>query len=332
MLALLLLSVLVLLLHSLCAFCFQIETKMKKLSSRRKKSPSKGKVADDSSVGAQPAGESSLPTQAMWVMTPAGFVQMAQPQALTVLKGPPCLPSPGRSSGSPLPPTAQSAGLKAAFVSAHLSPVKPIQHSPSPPLLLNQNSPSLLQSTPPHKGVINAQSGLASPLRSKGVSFDPSLIFQEPHENIQDWLSGRGGVPAGRVALPYLPPFVSSLNMMAALLRAKKSLTQSSLELVHERPKPRQPPAQSRPDPVGRSTRPPLFMSDSTSDWNGASYHLEHGAAGLSAGASLKVTKRDCKCSGMFLVSVQLPPTSSRERKRSWRRSSWRGSSLRRSR
>uniref|UniRef100_A0A3B3H871 Small nuclear RNA activating complex, polypeptide 4 n=1 Tax=Oryzias latipes TaxID=8090 RepID=A0A3B3H871_ORYLA len=281
----------------------KMETKQKNLSSRSKKSPSKKKVGVQASLEPQPARVCMLPTRAMWVMTPAGLVPMAKPQAvpMTILKGPPCLP-PQSSLGSPLPPTAptaqspQSAGLKAAFVSVPLSTLEPIQPSPAPPtslskpllVPLNQRSSSRSQS-PPNlagcEGVIKRQSGETSPIRSKGIGFDPSLMFQEPQEKVHDWLSGRGGVPAGSVALPYLPPFVSTLNMMTALLLAKKSLTQSSLDLLPEGPKPRPPQAQPISKAASCSDRPPPNKPGSTSDCSGASNQpAEHRAAAPAAG------------------------------------------------
>lgn len=61
-------------------------------------------------------------------------------------------------------------------------------------------------------------------------------MFLESQEVVKDWLSGKGGVSAPEVgvAVPYLPPFVSNLRMLSALLCAKKSLTESALQLLGE--------------------------------------------------------------------------------------------------
>ncbi|XP_047448138.1 snRNA-activating protein complex subunit 4 isoform X2 [Mugil cephalus] len=117
------------------------------------------------------------------------------------------------------------------------------------------------------------------PPRMEAVPFDPSLMFLEPEEEVCDWLNGRGGVtlpgggvalPGGGVALPYLPPFVSSLCALSLLLRAKKALTKSSLQLLIQgsEPRPRHVPLpKTRPDhtKTTSSQRPP-DLPDSTSD------------------------------------------------------------------
>lgn len=66
------------------------------------------------------------------------------------------------------------------------------------------------------------------------MQFDPALIFVEPQEAVQDWLSGRGGVrlPGAGVSLPYLPPLITSLNMLSTLLCLQRSLTKLALQLL----------------------------------------------------------------------------------------------------
>lgn len=75
-------------------------------------------------------------------------------------------------------------------------------------------------------------------------------------------------VPGAGVALPYLPPFVSNLSMLSALLQAKKSLTKSALQLLSEGSEPR--PFQTKPRPDNSteetSSQPPAELPDSTSD------------------------------------------------------------------
>ncbi|KAJ3603940.1 hypothetical protein NHX12_028681 [Muraenolepis orangiensis] len=53
-------------------------------------------------------------------------------------------------------------------------------------------------------------------------------------EALQRWLSGAGGVavPGLGVALPYLPPFVSSLDTLHALLSVKEGLEETAFQLL----------------------------------------------------------------------------------------------------
>ncbi|XP_056139702.1 snRNA-activating protein complex subunit 4 isoform X2 [Lampris incognitus] len=86
----------------------------------------------------------------------------------------------------------------------------------------------------PYKGTITVDPRVPPPLRKEILQFDPALLFPEERKEVQQWLSGHGGVevPGLQVALPYLPPFVSSLRTLCALLQAKKSLTDSALQLL----------------------------------------------------------------------------------------------------
>ncbi|KAJ3583084.1 hypothetical protein NHX12_034484 [Muraenolepis orangiensis] len=52
-------------------------------------------------------------------------------------------------------------------------------------------------------------------------------MFREPAGEVQRWLSGAGGV-----ALPYLPPFVSSLDTLHALLAVKEGLEETAFQLL----------------------------------------------------------------------------------------------------
>lgn len=69
----------------------------------------------------------------------------------------------------------------------------------------------------------------ASPL-----SLDPSLLFLEEGSQVMEWMKGTGGVTLPRldVALPYLPPFISSLSTLTTLLQRKKALECNALKLV----------------------------------------------------------------------------------------------------
>uniref|UniRef100_A0A667X2L0 Small nuclear RNA activating complex, polypeptide 4 n=1 Tax=Myripristis murdjan TaxID=586833 RepID=A0A667X2L0_9TELE len=86
----------------------------------------------------------------------------------------------------------------------------------------------------PYKGTIRPDPAVPPPLRREALNFDPSLMFKEPREAVLDWLSGRKGVVVAGLdmALPYLPPFVSSLNTLSTLLCTKKALTRSALHIL----------------------------------------------------------------------------------------------------
>uniref|UniRef100_A0AAQ5Z1P3 snRNA-activating protein complex subunit 4 n=1 Tax=Amphiprion ocellaris TaxID=80972 RepID=A0AAQ5Z1P3_AMPOC len=88
----------------------------------------------------------------------------------------------------------------------------------------------------PYKGVVRVDPAEPPPLRREPLLFDPALMFLEPQAQVRDWLSGKRGVsvPGAGVALPYLPPFVSSLSTLSALLQSKKSLTKASLQLLSQ--------------------------------------------------------------------------------------------------
>ncbi|XP_041854563.1 snRNA-activating protein complex subunit 4 isoform X2 [Melanotaenia boesemani] len=213
-----------------------------------------------------PAGLSLLPGQSMWVMTHSGLVQLAQApaQGMKVVFVPP--------TGGVLNPSMAPSPLRPnlivpanrPFLASPMSHCKP--HPSSIPL--PHNSSHLHQPPPkvnlPYKGTVKADSEKAPSLRYERLQFDPSLMFLEPREVVCNWLSGLGGVvvPGARTALPYLPPFISTLSTLSLLLQAKKSLTQASLQLLSKEMHP--PP--SKPC----STQPPPDLPDSTSDLNPA--------------------------------------------------------------
>lgn len=133
---------------------------------------------------------------------------------------PPLAPKPPRVSGSVnLPPALLPNSL--TFVLQPVAPpTLPCRPRPLPEVFLSNRS--------------RVHPVEPSPLRTEALQFDPSLVFLEPREEVCDWLSGRGGVlvPSAGVSLPYLPPFVSSLSTLGSLLRAKKSLLNSSVQLL----------------------------------------------------------------------------------------------------
>uniref|UniRef100_A0A1A7XI37 Small nuclear RNA activating complex, polypeptide 4 n=1 Tax=Iconisemion striatum TaxID=60296 RepID=A0A1A7XI37_9TELE len=102
-------------------------------------------------------------------------------------------------------------------------------------LIRSQSNPPLPELILPYKGVIKVDSVKAPPLRMEKLQFNPALMFPEPTEEVCGWLSGHGGVAVSgaRSALPYLPPFCSTLSRLGNLLCTKRSLMTSSLLLLN---------------------------------------------------------------------------------------------------
>ncbi|KAL6115041.1 snapc4 [Pungitius sinensis] len=208
-------------------------------------------------VFSQPPGFCLRPGQSMWVMTPRGLVQLAQapPQGLQLALVPsaPLPAPPGQLIRHTLFPPSGSVLNQLRPLTA--SPLRqPISHPstpPSPPCR-SRPPPKLLI---PNKGAVGVKPAAPPFLRREALQFDPSLMFLETPEAVRDWLSGRGGVAVGGGAglLPYLPPCVSSLNTLSALLRAKRVLTSSSLQLLRE----------------GAESQRGAELPDSTSDQSG---------------------------------------------------------------
>nr|XP_019964463.1 PREDICTED: snRNA-activating protein complex subunit 4 isoform X2 [Paralichthys olivaceus] len=192
-----------------------------------------------------------LPGQSIWVMTPGGLVQLAQaqpqPHQQALVPNPYFSPTPGNIPRTQLakpplrfqpPPVPYALTIPRHLPAPPTHPSKPLQPVPSPGLL---PLPSCNPQPPPkmflpYKGAVRVDEAEPPPLRREALQFNPSLIFLEPQEAVRDWLSGRGGVvvPGAGVALPYLPPFVSTLSTLSALLQVKKSLTKSSLQLLRQ--------------------------------------------------------------------------------------------------
>lgn len=208
-------------------------------------------------------------------MVPGGLVQLteAPPQGLQFgfVQGPPRPPMMYPLATPPLQPIS-TAGHPAVSVPVNLC--GPTQPCPLPPTIVpqpirNPGSALLLPRPPqprpqfllPYKGVVQVDPAAPPSLRREVLQFDPALMFLEPPAAVCDWLSGRGGVvvPGVGVALPYLPPFVSSLNTLSALLRSKKSLISSSSQLLSQGSAP--PPPSTTPGPT-----PTPDLPDSTSD------------------------------------------------------------------
>ncbi|KAG7269002.1 hypothetical protein CRUP_033494, partial [Coryphaenoides rupestris] len=89
-------------------------------------------------------------------------------------------------------------------------------------------------------------------------------MFSEPEWEVQRWLSGDGGVgaPGLAVALPYLPPFVSSLDTLSNLLDTKEHLCKMAFMLLPP-PKPTPSPG---PDHLYRQTPCCVEASDPMDD------------------------------------------------------------------
>ncbi|XP_061116595.1 snRNA-activating protein complex subunit 4-like isoform X2 [Conger conger] len=73
-----------------------------------------------------------------------------------------------------------------------------------------------------------------SPRPEQTLSIDPGLISAEDASHVAEWMRGKGGVklPPLDVTLPYLPPFVSSLSTLMALLKCKSHLERCASSLL----------------------------------------------------------------------------------------------------
>lgn len=183
----------------------------------------------------------------MWVMTPSGPIPLVQAP-------PPALQVGLITKAPPLSAVAPPTQIDPAVVQSH-GPI-PTSDLPRPRIFL------------PYGGAVKVDPMQPPPLRRVGVHFDSALMFLEPPEAVHDWLSGRGGVavPGVKSALPYLPPFISSLSALSSLLQAKTSLTASSLQLLtgtnESRPQTGPGSAPDEPTPAeetpGETSDPPL--------------------------------------------------------------------------
>lgn len=288
---------------SSCAFCFQAEAKKKRTSSSspRKKRSRTSHLEEEVVQNPQVTQFPSLclhPGQSMWVMTPGGLVQLAEATSKDMhLALVPSAPVPAPSgnilnsqsakpplqltagssqSSTPQPPTVSVPVNLPGRNKPRLLPAPTTCSSKSlPTSFILQPNPSVSHLPPPkrflpYKGTVRVDPAAPPPLRREPLQFDPSLMFLESRAEVCDWLSGRGGVvvPGVGVALPYLPPFISSLSTLSALLQAKKSLTKSSLQLLCRGSEPRH--SQTKPkseSSTKRTSSQPPDLPDSTSDF-----------------------------------------------------------------
>ncbi|XP_047237551.1 snRNA-activating protein complex subunit 4 isoform X2 [Girardinichthys multiradiatus] len=239
--------------------------------SRARRSHSKNSAICPAPPPNKTTGIYLLPSQSMWVMTSTGPVPLVQapPPALQVR-----VPN-NALLASQAPPTltagsSQLVGLNPAATTVlnepRPSPILPTcNFRPLLPTIIQShdlNPTSSLLPPPkivlPYKGVVKVDPMKPPPLRRVGVHFDSTLLFLEPPEAVHDWLSGKGGVaiPGARSALPYLPPCVSTLSTLSALLQAQKSLTMSSLQLLNITDKHRCP--RTPPDPTHSASDEPV--------------------------------------------------------------------------
>ncbi|XP_062310045.1 snRNA-activating protein complex subunit 4 [Osmerus eperlanus] len=121
------------------------------------------------------------------------------------------------------------------------NPTTLIRHvSPGPQLFFRPVSPGMTVPLPTHTATPSLPSNVIivdatePSFKPEPLRFDPSLILTEEPAQVIEWLTGKTGVvlPKLEVALPYLPPFSSNLASLSALLRHKKSLTTSALQLL----------------------------------------------------------------------------------------------------
>ncbi|XP_041644041.1 snRNA-activating protein complex subunit 4 isoform X2 [Cheilinus undulatus] len=285
------------------------EDKKKKALSSCKRRPRTSKFKEKAVAPKQPLtlvqGLCLNPGQPMLVMTPRGLVQLAgaSPQCMN-------LPAPPSTLLSVLPRnTLQSQPSTAPLCSASphpagvsipvnvpglnqpcLPPALPTCPSnPPPPALMGQPTPNPgvppLPSSPSHlnpnhiissEGLLGQDKAASPSPRKEPMQFDPTLMFLESRGEVQDWLNGQGGVvvPGEGVTLPYLPPFVSSLSTLTALLRSKKSLSKLAMQLLNRESRSQPKPSQTtaKPDSCTKgTTSEPQDLPDSTSDLRPAS-------------------------------------------------------------
>ncbi|XP_062237171.1 snRNA-activating protein complex subunit 4 isoform X2 [Platichthys flesus] len=253
---------------------------------KRKSSPCKARPRTSrSKQGTEKPTLHLLPGESVWVMTPGGLVQLAlappQPHQQALVPTPTFPPAPGNSTRHQLdtpplrfkpPPVPYDRTIPINLPASPTHPPEPRAPVPSPgcfPLRSTypQPPPKVFL---PCNGTIRVGKASPPPLRREALPFNPSLMFLEPQEAVCDWLSGRRGVvvPGAGVALPYLPPFVSTLSTLRALLQAKNSLTKSALQLLSQDSEPRrcQTKIVSDSGSENTSSQPPPDLPDSTSD------------------------------------------------------------------
>ncbi|XP_062873993.1 snRNA-activating protein complex subunit 4 [Trichomycterus rosablanca] len=71
---------------------------------------------------------------------------------------------------------------------------------------------------------------------ANALTFDANLISFEHRARTLEWMKGNGGItlPEQNKKMPYLPPFVSTINSLASLLKVKESLLTKAEQLLPE--------------------------------------------------------------------------------------------------
>lgn len=207
------------------------------LQAKQKKKRSSASSKRSAIAQAPPPAQDPPPAQApppaqtpgfhhsMWIMTPSGPIPLVQ-----------------------APPPVLQVGLTPNAPPTQIDPPAIQSHDPTP-----SSDPPRPRIVLPYGGAVKVDPMKPPPLRRVTVGFDSALMFLEPPEAVHDWLSGRGGVavPGVKSALPYLPPFLSSLSALSSLLQAKTSLTTTSRQLLTgtDEPRPQTGPGSAPDEP-----------------------------------------------------------------------------------
>ncbi|KAJ3604300.1 hypothetical protein NHX12_029041 [Muraenolepis orangiensis] len=155
---------------------------------------------------------------------PPSVSPMIQPPSGSLIQSPSVSPAIQPPSVSPIIQPPSGSLIQSPSVSPFVQPPF-VSHAVRPP------SPSLSAPMPCMSRVGAAP---PPPLRREALQLDSALMFRQPAGEVQRWLSGAGGVavPGLGVALPYLPPFVSSLDTLHALLAVKEGLEETAFQLL----------------------------------------------------------------------------------------------------
>uniref|UniRef100_A0A8C4Z1S9 snRNA-activating protein complex subunit 4 n=1 Tax=Gadus morhua TaxID=8049 RepID=A0A8C4Z1S9_GADMO len=189
-----------------------------------------------SSSAATPAGPASLLSQGSAPLRGAkrgrtpNLSPIVHPSVFTAI--------PPATVSTAVPPPSVPTAVRPAVVSTCPAPLSPhpqgLPPSPRPQWRQVAPGPAGLLARPFPVSVPCHSSAVApAPLRREALQFDPALMFCEPADEVQLWMRGAGGLkaPGLSVALPYLPPFVASLDSLHALLASKEYLSKNAFLL-----------------------------------------------------------------------------------------------------
>ncbi|KAF7687322.1 hypothetical protein HF521_014550 [Silurus meridionalis] len=149
----------------------------------------------------------------------------------------PCQPNaPNASSAATInvtgaPTTSTSCNINKSLPMCFNIPISPVTTS-------HQIMPQTMQQKTAHhtKTQIVQKAATVSTPRPKQMTFEPSLVFFEQPAQVKNWMNGNGGIslPGLENKMPYLPPFVSSINTLTNLLKGKDSLLKSAVQILPE--------------------------------------------------------------------------------------------------